>query len=86
MDIHIFEVAEPSTPEKLLGVDRPVNLAGHGWLGSAHVLAESEGERIVHRLAGTLAASGTLMSCWVSYQKEAERGFAESLLLSVHHA
>ena len=86
LDIHILEVAEHAPPEQLLGSEHPATLAGQGWLDFCHVLAESEAGATVYRLAGTLAATGTLISCWVSCQSEERLAFAKGLIQNISNA
>jgi hypothetical protein len=86
LDIHILEVAEHALPEQLLGSEYPATLSGPGWLGCSRVLVESDAGATVYRLAGTLAATGTLMSCWVSCQNEERLAFAKCLIQGVSNA
>ncbi|MBL0124128.1 MAG: hypothetical protein IPP88_15855 [Betaproteobacteria bacterium] len=92
VDVHIIEIAgdetgAPVSPEKLLGIDRKINAVGAGGVGVTEVLKEIDSGREVFRLAGSLAAENTTMSCWVSYFTEQQLPFAEDFIRKVvHHA
>jgi len=90
LDIQIMEVggdADGGTvePIKLLGVNRPANTSGRGWIAFTEILTEQDGSKVVFRLAGVLAAPNTLMSCWVSFFTKEQRHFAEQLIQRVAH-
>lgn len=90
VDVTILEVngdlsGLPVAPDKLLGPDRPVTISGTDWIGSATKLTEEDNGNTVFRCSAWLAATNTLMSCWVSYATETQDGFAEQLVRSVTH-
>lgn len=90
LDVQIIEVignamGTPVSPEDMLGVDRSISFRGAGWLGDVEHFEEVDNEQIVFRLAGSLAAENTLMSCWVSYFREEQLSFARELIEAVAH-
>ena len=90
IDVQIIEVAGDNTgaairPEKLLGPDRKINATGTGWVGETKVLKEMDNDREVFRIAASLAAVNTIMSCWVSYFSDQQLSFAEALIQKVTH-
>jgi hypothetical protein len=86
IDIQIIEVGEAAAePQALLGPDRPANISGRGWIGSAQVIQEVDNETPVFRLTSWLAAKNLLMSCWISFFAEHQKAFAEGLLQAVAH-
>jgi hypothetical protein len=92
LDIQIIEVgAGPAgrivDPVKMLGPDKPANAAGNGWIAFIQILTEQDSGKTVFRLAGSLAAPNTLMSCWVSFFTDEQRALAEQLINGIaHHA
>ena len=90
IDVNIIEFSPPNViPTD--AVQRSVaaggeQLSGNGWAGAAESLVELDGDREVYRLAGTLAAPGTLMSCWVSYFRQEQHTFAHRLVSSIAHS
>jgi hypothetical protein len=91
VDITIIEIAgdadgAPVPPKEMLGVERVINASGTGWVGMTEVVTEFDQGRSVFRLAGTLAAANSMMSCWVSYHTVQQRPFAEDLIRGVDHA
>ena len=90
VDVHIIEFS-PKDVVPTDAVDRALASGGHrltgdGWVGATELLVENDGQREVFRLAGTLAAPGTLMSCWVSYFRPDQQAFALSIIQSVAHS
>lgn len=91
LDIHIIETAgdrdgKPVSSEKILGqTDSGTRISGRGWSGTVHFLIEQDDGRDVYRLAGRLGAENVLMSCWVSYVRQDQRGFAQKLIDAVSH-
>jgi hypothetical protein len=91
VDIHIIETAGdnnggPIPAEQMLGQrDRGQRISGNGWIGTAETKIEKDGDRDVYRLAARLGATNTLMSCWVSYVRKDQEGFARQLISAVSH-
>ena len=86
VDVHIIEFS-PSTLVPIDSVNRSLasggaRIAGKGWVGAMESLVESDAGKDVFRLAGTLAAPGSLMSCWVSFFRKDQHNFAQTLLQS----
>ncbi len=91
VDVTIIEIGgdahgNPVSAEELLGPDRPISVAGQGWVGSHQVIEERDQGLEVFRFTSWLAATNTMCSCWVSVRHRERLSFAESLVLRVTHA
>ncbi len=90
MDVTIIEIDGPKngqlvSPEEMLEEKQTINARGNGWIGHIAHLKEFDNNRDVFRLAATLAARNTTMSCWISYFEPHQQSFAEELLGKVSH-
>ncbi len=91
IDVHIIEIGgdpegNPVSGERILGErEAQMKISGSGWAGYLDILVEKDGLNDVFRLAGTLGAKNTIMSCWVSYLSEQQISFARSLIEGVAH-
>ena len=91
IDVHIIEIggdsdSNPVSGERILGDrEQQTKISGKGWVGYSEILVEKDGLNDVFRLAGTLGAKNTLMSCWVSYFSEQQLSFARALIDGVAH-
>lgn len=90
VDVTIIEVGsapdgQPAAPDALLGPKRVANFSGDGWVGCWELRQEVDGGRDVLRFATTLAATNTVMSCWVSVITQEQLNFARRLVAGITH-
>lgn len=91
MDVTIIETSgnssgAPASAEELLGLAQKIRITGRGWVGTRHTFSELDGDRPVFRIAASLAAVNTLMSCYISYIASEQADFALGLLQGVTHS
>ena len=95
IDVHIIEVSggangEAVSPQSMLSNSaafqrRSTAIDGPSWTGIFETLEEQDNGQAVFRLAGTLCATNTMMSCWVSCLRKEQLTFGQSLLAGAAH-
>lgn len=89
IDVQIIEATPPGSrqADQVPRVDADgETLSGQGWTGKVKQLVEDDKGRAVFRYAATMAATGTVMLCWVSYFDKQQVEFAHSIVASAAHA
>ena len=89
-DVQIIEFQAPTSRGLVQRVldEGGEPLSGKGWTGAAKFLQEFDqtANQTVIRFAGTLVASGTFMSCWVSFMSPERATVARAFVQAVEHA
>lgn len=86
IDVHIITVTATESGndvEVATMLGREQNTQGSGWIGHVEELSDPDDQGDALRLAITAAAPNTLMSCWVAFRAEAERGWATDVLATI---
>ena len=88
VDIHIVTVGgtqtgRPMTAEQMLG--QPGELRGPGWIATRQLLEDRDDQGRLLRVAVTLAADNTLLSCWVSFRQDTDVAWADQVWQSARH-